>query len=90
MDSLLLHDYFITNPTPPFTRSGWGFERTVIQHIRQAVRRSSIRGFKDDYHHVDTDVVLTEGELHVGRKPVSISPHLALTHPHMVVILTLI
>ena len=43
--------------------------------MRQVVPRSSIRGFKDDYYHVDTDVVLTEGEVHVGRKPVSTSPH---------------
>ena len=48
-------------------------EKTVIQPIKQVVPRSSIRGFKDDYYHVDTDVVLIEGETHLGRKPVSIA-----------------
>ena len=46
--------------------------------------RSSIRGFKDDYYHVDTDVVLIEGEIHVMRKPVSIGPHF-LSHSYMMV-----
>jgi hypothetical protein len=58
-----------------FTCSGWELERTVTLPIKQVVPRSSIRGFKDDYYHVDTDVVLIEGEIHVGRKPVSIAPH---------------
>jgi hypothetical protein len=26
---------------------------------------------------------MIEGELHLGRKPVSIAPHFALTHPYM-------
>jgi hypothetical protein len=77
--------FFGANLTPPFTRSGWELEKTVILPIRQVVRRWSIRGFKDDYYHVDTDVVLMEGELHSGRKPVSISLHFALTHSHMMV-----
>ena len=59
----------------PFICSGWDFDKTVIQPIRQVVPRSSIRGFMDDYYHVDADVVLLEGEVHVGRKPVSIVLH---------------
>ena len=58
-----------------FTCSGWELDKTVIQPIRQVVPRSSIRGFKDDYYHVDADVVLLEGEVHAGRKPVSIMLH---------------
>jgi len=57
------------------TCSGWELEKTITRPIRQVVPRSSIRGFKDDYYYVDADVVLTEGEVHVGRKPVSIAPH---------------
>ena len=64
----------LTQPLP-FTCSGWELEKTVIRPIRQVVPRSSIRGFKDDYYHVDTDVVLTEGEIHSMSKPVSISLH---------------
>ena len=58
-----------------FAYSGWELEKTVIQPIKQVVPRSSIRGFKDDYNRVDTDVVLIEGEVHAGRKPVSIALH---------------
>ena len=75
MDSPLLHNYFLKLIRPlPFACSGWNLEKTVVQPIRQVVPRSSIRGFKDDYHYVDTDVVLIEGEVHVMRKPVSIAP----------------
>ena len=66
---------FRANPTPPFACSGWNLEKTVIQPIRQVVPRSSIRGFKDDYYHVDTDVVLIEGEIHAKTRPVSTAPH---------------
>jgi len=43
--------------------------KTVTEHIKQVVPRSSIRGFKENYHRVDTDVALLEGDLHLGRKP---------------------
>jgi hypothetical protein len=69
----------------PFPYSGWDLEKTVTQPIRQVVPRSSIRGFKDDYYHVDTDVVLIEGEVHLWRKPVSIGPHFSLTHSYIMV-----
>ena len=54
----------------------WELDKTVIRPIKQVAPRSSIRGFKDDYNHVNTDVVLIEGEVHVGTKPVSIAPHI--------------
>jgi hypothetical protein len=50
-------------------------DRTIIHPIKQVALRSSIRGFKDDYYHVDSDVVLLSGETHVWRKPVRIAPH---------------
>ena len=53
----------------------WELDKTVIRPIKQVAPRSSIRAFKDDYYHVDTDVVLIEGEVHMGTKPVSIAPH---------------
>jgi hypothetical protein len=53
-------------------------DRTIIQPIKQVAPRSSLRGFKDDYYHVDSDVVLLSGETHVWRKPVR------LTHAYMV------
>ena len=69
------------NPTPllhlffsPYSKA-WELDKTIIRPVKQVAPRSSIRGFKDDYYHVDTDVVLLEGEVHVGRKPVSIAPH---------------
>ena len=55
-------------------------DRTIIQPIKQVAPRSSIRGFKDDYYHVDSEVVLLSGETHVWRKPVRIPPHFSLVH----------
>lgn len=53
--------------------SKYGLEKTIVQPMKQVVPRSSIRGFKDDYYHVDADVVLLAGEIHLRRKPVSIT-----------------
>ena len=68
--SITVSPVFRANP-PLFNCSGWDLDQTVIRPIRQVVRRSSVRGFKDDYHRVDTDVVLIEGEVH-REKAVSI------------------
>jgi hypothetical protein len=74
------------NPTPPLhlflspSSMAWELDKTVIRPIKQVAPRSSIRGFKDDYYHVDTDVVLIEGEVHIGTKPVSIAPNFSLSH----------
>ena len=59
-------------------------ERAIIQPIKQVAARSSIRGFKDDYYHVDSDVVLLAGETHAWRKPVRIAllHALSLSHVH--------
>jgi hypothetical protein len=56
-------------------------DRIIIEPIKQVAARASIRGFKDDYYHVDSDVVLLAGETHVWRKPVRIAPHYV---PYMV------
>ena len=54
--------------------SKFELDRTVIQPIKQVAPRSSIRSFNDDYYHVDSDVVLLEGETHIWRKPVRFAP----------------
>ncbi len=46
-------------------------DRIVVSPIKQIAPRSSIRGFKDDYHDVDADVVVIAGEIHETRKVVS-------------------
>ena len=51
------------------------FAKTVVNPIRQVIKRSTIRGFKDDYYDVDADVIVLAGETHVGRKPVSNPSH---------------
>ncbi len=51
------------------------FAKTVVYPIRQVTKRSTIRGFKDDYYDVDADVIVLAGETHVGRKPVSNQSH---------------
>jgi hypothetical protein len=53
------------------------YAKTVVRPIRQVAHRSTIRGFRDDYYHVDSDVVVVAGETHLGRKPVSNPPALA-------------
>jgi hypothetical protein len=65
----LLFSRLIQPPSP--LSDVWELDRTVIRPIKQVAARSSIRSFKDDYYHVDTDVVLIEGEVHIGSKPVS-------------------
>lgn len=56
---------------PLLSISGLELDRTVVTPIRQLAPRESIRGFKDDYYHVDADVVLLAGETHLFRKVVS-------------------
>ncbi|KAH9952603.1 hypothetical protein BC827DRAFT_1274389 [Russula dissimulans] len=48
---------------------GMEFAKSVVQPIKEVVPRSTIRGFKEDYYHVDADVVVLAGETHLGRKP---------------------
>ena len=54
---------------------GMEYAKTVVHPIRQVAHRSTIRGFRDDYYHVDADVVVLAGETHLYRKPVSDLPH---------------
>jgi hypothetical protein len=54
--------------------SGREFTKSIVHPIRQVLRRSTIRGFKDDYYDVDADVVVLAGETHLNRKPVSNPP----------------
>lgn len=54
------------------------YAKTVVQPIREVAHRSSIRGFKEDYYHLDADVVILAGETHLGRKPVSRLPRFLL------------
>lgn len=90
MNSPLLRDFFRANTLPlPLphlfhsTSTRWiGLDKAVVQPLKQVVRRSLIRGFKDDYYHVDADVVLLEGEIHVRTKPVSTT--VQLLHTYMV------
>lgn len=51
--------------------------KSVIEPIKQVAPRTALRGFIDDYDHMDQDVVLLEGEIHLYRKPVSLSARLA-------------
>ncbi|KAH8993710.1 hypothetical protein EDB92DRAFT_374969 [Lactarius akahatsu] len=45
------------------------FAKTIVSHLKEVVQRSSIRGFRDDYHDVDADVVVLAGETHIDTKP---------------------
>lgn len=50
-------------------RLGMDWTKTVVEPIKQVARYSAIRGFIDDFAWVSQDVMLLEGELHLGRKP---------------------
>ena len=67
---------FLTHRLNAELPSSLGMElaKTVVYPIKQVARRSTIRGFKDDYYDVDTDVVVLAGETHLYRKPVSDPP----------------
>lgn len=58
----------------PPSSIGIDYAKTVVGHLKAVVPRQSIRGFKDDYHDVDADVVVLAGETHLGRKAVSRCP----------------
>lgn len=51
------------------------YAKTVVNPNRQVAKRSTVRGFKDDYYHLDADVVVLAGETHLYRKPVSNRSH---------------
>jgi hypothetical protein len=50
------------------------YAKTVVQSIKEVAHRTSIRGFKEDWYHVNADVVILAGETHLYRKPVSRLP----------------
>ena len=64
---------------------GMEYAKTVVNPIRHVAKRSTIRGFKDDYYSLDADVVVLAGETHLYRKPVSNSSHshVADTQPNI-------
>lgn len=43
--------------------------KSVVQPVRQATPLSRIRGWADDYDHITADILVIEGEIHLGRKP---------------------
>ncbi|KAI9450463.1 hypothetical protein BJY52DRAFT_176517 [Lactarius psammicola] len=43
--------------------------KIIVSHFKQVAQRSSIRGFRDDYHDVDADVVVLSGQTHLGTGP---------------------
>jgi len=63
---LNVHGWEVLHTFPPVC--GMDSAKIVVGHIKQVVPRSSIRGFKDDFHDVDADVVVLSGQTHLGRK----------------------
>ncbi|KAI0052882.1 hypothetical protein FA95DRAFT_1174199 [Auriscalpium vulgare] len=45
------------------------YTKTVTDPLRQITPVHTLRGFKDEFAHVSTDVVILAGETHLGRKP---------------------
>lgn len=50
---------------------GMDYIKNVVNPIRQVAPRDSIRGLREDYGSLATDVVYLPGEIHYERKPVS-------------------
>ena len=46
------------------------FLKSVTEPIQEIALRSSLRGLVHDFDHYNEDVLLLEGETHLGRKPV--------------------
>ena len=46
--------------------------KDVISPMYEAVPRDRIRGLYEDFHDISARVLLLRGEVHLGRKPVSI------------------
>ena len=58
------------------------YTKTVVDPIRQVVKRSSLRGFVEEYGDREEDVVIVAGETHLFRKPVRIiAPYLSIPGP---------
>lgn len=53
-------------------RAGTDMVKDVISPIYEAAPINRIRGLYEDFHDISARVLLLRGELHLGRKPVSI------------------
>ncbi|KAG8909061.1 hypothetical protein FRC01_007170, partial [Tulasnella sp. 417] len=45
------------------------YHKSVVQPIKQVAPLRWVKGWQDDYKNTDTDILLLEGETHLGRKP---------------------
>jgi len=48
------------------------FAKDVVKPIRRIAPYATLRGFVEDYAGLEHDIVLLEGEIHLGRKPGSL------------------
>ena len=53
-------------------RAGADMVKDVISPIYEAAPRDRMRGLYEDFHDTSARVLLLRGEIHLGRKPVSI------------------
>lgn len=53
-------------------RAGSDAVKDVVLPIYEAVPRHGIRGLYEDFYQISERVLLLRGEVHLGRKPVSI------------------
>lgn len=52
------------------SRAGAEWLKSVVRPIKQVAPLRTIRGWHEDYAFMDYDVIVLEGETHLGRKPV--------------------
>ncbi|KAG8895708.1 hypothetical protein FRC01_012239 [Tulasnella sp. 417] len=48
---------------------GMDYLKSVVQPIKQVAPLRWVKGWQDDYGKIDTDILVLEGETHLGRKP---------------------
>ncbi len=51
-------------------RAGLEYNKAVVHPVKMIAPGSTLRGFATDYGHIRTNVLLLEGAVHYGRKPV--------------------
>jgi hypothetical protein len=55
--------------TNPVLRNGFDYNKAVVEPSRQVAPLHELRGVVNNWAHIDADVLLLEGEIHLYRKP---------------------
>jgi hypothetical protein len=62
------------------------FAKSVVNPIKQVAPRSRLRGMVEDYNEISTDILVLEGETHLGRKPVCSDSFVQINYPDKLIL----